>query len=128
VWPVSFRAVSEKREQLECELGILHGLLEEENRRAQPKARRRRKPTTRKITERQAAALAVFAQCQGNTKEAASRLGITRQGADKLIKSALVKAGYSAAKYLSLRPQTQALPVDRRGQSVTADGEDRRRK
>jgi predicted DNA-binding protein (UPF0251 family) len=80
--------------------------------------RRRRAPKEpAPLTPRQAEAMHMVSEHNGNITKAADAVGISRQAMTKRYKAALGKLGKAAIK----KPKTQTLPIDRRGQATVAD-------
>ena len=79
--------------------------------------RKTRRTISKPLTDKQAEALQVVAECQGNYTKAGKRMGIGRKAAEQRYKAAMKKMGKKIIKHA-----TEQMPVDLRGQP-TVDAE-----
>jgi len=93
--------------------------------------KRRRRTPQRKltpITDKQTEALELIGRHKGNYAAAAKEAGISRQALSKRVEKATKKLAKLGVKADALKPKTQRLPIDDRGQETNGRGTDRRRK
>ncbi len=87
--------------------------------------RKRKQPSAdvKPLTVKQAQAVQVVGECEGNYAKAAKRLGVDRTTVKEHYLAAMAKLGQQATRG---KPKKQRLPTDRRGQSNIAEDTDRR--